>query len=336
MALHDDETAAATIDPAEAGGVAAPAVADAAVQSGAEAPDTETQAEPKSLLDAALKALGQAPGEAGTATDAAPTADEEPAQPPIGASAPADQGETPADLALIPEAEFRALPKTTKTAIVNLRKEVNSLRPQAEIGAKVGQFMQEAGLTADEFAQGQDVMALMKRDPAAALREMEKHVTNLRSHLGLDLPADLAREVDEGYISEERAKELSQAQARAAHAERVQVETTQASAERAVLGDVASWEAATRQADADFDRKLPVVMEKAKLAALELGRPVRSGAEAVQIVRKAYEATNAMMRSFAPAPSATRPTPTSAASAPAKPSAPRTIYEAAAQAVRRA
>jgi hypothetical protein len=322
MAPEQDETMDA-IPGTEAAEAASPEAARPA--------STEAQAEPSSLLDAALKALGSTKPEV-TAADAATAGD--PPDRNDGVDEGASQAEGQDGLPHIPDAEFKALPKSVRTAVNQMRQRVRALAPQAERGAAVETYLQQAGLTIEEFREGQEVMALIKRDPRAALAKLEERVTELRRYVGVDLPDDLQQDVEAGYITEERARELSQERAGRVHAEQSLRATTQATAQHAMLSDVAAWESTIRQTDPDFARKLPFVQEKARLAVLSLGRPVRDGAEAVGIVKQAYADTNAMLRGFAPQPAATRPSPASAASAPAASVQPKNIYEAARMALR--
>lgn len=323
---------------------ALPVEADAASQAPDQAPaetvappqDAETTGEPaapKTLLEAAMSALGKSDEQpAAAAMPAEQPKDEAPTSAPDVDDAPANAP----DGTLIPADEFKALPKTAKDAIKALRKEAKTLRVDADRGVAVARFMQTSQISPSEYAELLDVGALLKTDPAKAREVLIQRVAAIDAHLGNTLPADLREEVDSGYIAEERAKELSQARARTAHLERSAEAQHAAAQQNAVLSDIAAWEAKTSQTDADFARKQPMLLEKTRLRVLErqmAGTPVTTGAEAVEIVRQAYASVNETMRSFAPVLVATRPTPKSAASAPAASTAPKTIYEAAMAAV---
>src|SRR3546814_2585723 len=67
------------------------------------------------------------------------------------------------------------------------------------------------GLSPAEAAEGFTVMAMIKVDPAGALKALEAKADEIRQFLGEKLPDDLQKEVEDGTISEGRAKELAQA-----------------------------------------------------------------------------------------------------------------------------
>ena len=295
-------------------------------------PSGDESAQPKTLLEAALSALKPKDVEAPAA--AAQSAGDEGAKPDAtqASAAAEDQGEPLADVPMLPDAVFKALPQDARKVFVDLRKQVRTLKPDAERGVALSRYLAESGVTGEEFVQLQDAGALLKRDPMAARKILADKIAEIDRVMGVTLPDDLREEVEGGFISEDRARELSQARARAARAEAMVASDRQVLAQQSLLQDVTTWEAEMRRVDADFARKLPDIQSKVRLAVLErqaAGKPVASGAEAVQIAAEAYKAVNDMLASFAPPRVATRPSPSSAASAPATPPAPRTIYEAA-------
>jgi len=295
-------------------------------------PTNGESAEPKTLLEAALKALGPDKVEAPAA--AAQSAGPEGAKPETtqDPNAVEDQGEPLADVPMLPEAVFKALPQEARKVFVDLRKQVRTMKPDAERGTALSRYLAESGVSGEEFVQLQDAGALLKRDPLGARKILVEKIAEIDRALGITLPEDLQTEVEGGYISEDRARELSQARARAARAEEAIAGDRQAQAQQMLVSDVATWEAEMRRVDADFARKLPDIQSKVRLKVLErevAGKPVTSGAEAVQIAAEAYKAVNDMLAAFVPPRVATRPSPSSAASAPATSPAPRSIYEAA-------
>jgi len=333
MSLQDQATTESEIPGAAQ---SAPPVSDTpapvvATEEPSSPPNGES-AEPKTILEAALQALKQDPVEAPAA--AAQSAGDEGAKPDTtqDPAAAEDQGEPLAEVPMLPEAVFKALPQEARKVFVDLRKQVRTLKPDAERGSALSRYLAESGVTGEEFVQLQDAGALLKRDPMAARKILADKIAEIDHALGITLPEDLQGEVESGYISEERARELSQARARAARAEEAIAGDRQAQVQQRLLSDVTTWEAEMRRVDADFARKLPDIESRVRLAVLERqasGKPVASGAEAVQIAREAYEAVDKMIASFAPPRTATRPSPSSAASAPATTPAPRTAFEAA-------
>lgn len=301
---------------------------------------SEASAEPTTLLEAAMKALQPEakPGAAQAAEPAGETsaADTGPAQTPE-AEAPA--GEPRDGVPHLPDAVFKTLPKEARQTIIALRKQHDTLKPDADRGVALSRFLQETGITVQEYDELIEVGALMKRaDTLPQAREkIVAKLAEIDRALGITLPEDLHQEVEQGFLPEDRARELSQTRAQAERLQRERAAEEAQRAEQAVVTELQAWESEARRVDPDFDRKLPDIQAKVRLAALEAqqaGRPLRSGAEAVRMARKAHEDINAMLASFRPAPQATRPSPSSAASAPATAPAPKTIYEAAAAGLR--
>jgi len=312
--MPDTETATDILDPIAAQPAVAEAVAAPAVAPEAPAQPDKT-AEPTSALEAALKALDK--GKVASATAAQPADDaahSESTQP----GQPEDrQDESLADVHKIAPDVFSALPKEARAAFNQLRKQVGTLRPDAERGQAVAAFIRASGVTPEEFAELQDVGALMKRDPAKAREALLQHLDRLDTVLGIKLPDDIRQDVDGGYLSEDRATELSQARARAAALEHEVGQRDAAAAADSMRGALEAWEMQARRTDPDMDRKLPSLMREVKLTLLEraqAGRPVRLVEDAVAIAQAAYGTTNEMWRASRPASNPVPRAPSSAVS----------------------
>jgi hypothetical protein len=318
-----DDTLDVAAQPAAAEAVAAPVAAPEPVA---------TPAEPTSALDAALQALakGKEPAPATAAQPAEETVESTPEQP----ARPEDiQDESLADVPKLAPDVFSALPKEARTAFNALRKQVATFRPDAERGQAVANFLQASGITPQEFAELQDVGALMKRDPMKAREALLKHLDTLDTRLGLKLPDDIKSDVEQGYISEDRATELSQKRAEADALRQQVAERETAAAGRSMAAAVEAWEAEVRRQDADYGRKQANIMREVTTQ-IQLrqarGEPVRTPAEAVAIAQEAYAATNEMLKPFqAPRPSVPRGPSSAASSAPAATPEPTTALEAA-------
>ena len=331
MAFDNDPAETPTQDAAQPATEAVSPAPEAAPAPVATTPEPEKPGEPKTALDAVLKALdGRVSGDATAAKPAEPSAE---ATPTPAAAAEDAQDESLADVPKLPAEVFSALPKEARTAFNALRKQVNGYRESAERGNAVTEYLQNSGVTPDEFGELQRVGALMKRDPEKALAALEEHVDRLKKFLGYEIADDLRNEVEQGFMPEERARELSQARAKAGHAEAAVREHAAATAARERVGAVEAWENDIRARDPDFDAKLPNVQQATKLAILErerAGKPVATHEDALEVVKAAYEQTNAMFARFRPKPAPVPATPSSAAPvAQAMPRAPTTALEAA-------
>lgn len=322
-------------EPAVESAVQAPEAAPAGQE-----PDTNTgdSGGPKTLLDAALKAL--APADDAETTAAAEPAGDDGAKPDDTQAPETDtaSGDAQDDVPRLSDAVFKALPQEARRAFNQLRTQIKTLRPDATRGAALSRYMQESGISPEEFVALQDAGALLKRDPAAARKILAEKLAEIDRVLGNTLPDDLQQEVEGGYITEERARELAQARARAARAEDTVVADRRQAIQQVIERDVTAWETEMRRVDPDFERKLPDIRDRIDLALRKRVAEknyLRSGAEAVQIAQDALKAVNALVASFTAPKADTRRVPSSAASAPATRAQPRTIYEAAEQGLAR-
>lgn len=322
----DDALGTAAAQPAAVESVAAPAAAPAPN------PVETTPAEPVSALDAALKALAKG-SEPAAATAAQPAEETVEVTPEQQAHPEGVQDESLAEIPKLAPDVFSALPKEARTAFNQLRKQVATIRPDAERGQAVANFLQASGITPQEFAELQDVGALMKRDPMKAREALLKHLDTLDTRLGLKLPDDIRQDVDGGYISEDRATELSRTRAEADALRQQVAERETAVAAQSMGAAVEAWEQEIRRGDPDYGRKQANIMREVTTQ-IQLrqarGETVRSATEAVALAQEAYAAVNEMLKPFRVAsPPVPRGPSSAASSAPAATPEPTTAVEAA-------
>lgn len=167
----------------------------------------------------------------------------------------------------------------------------------------------DGGLTGDEMADGLSQMALCKRDPVAGLEAIRPWLQNLLTAAGAVLPDDLKARVQNGELSHEGAKELSQARARLT-AQQVQSTLSQQQAQTqaqrdaarreqeavAVLVGVAdAWVQDRQKKDPAWSTKEPlVVAEVKKLQAAGWVPKTEDGVK--EQLRSAYARVNGAIR----------------------------------------
>lgn len=153
-------------------------------------------------------------------------------------------------------------------------------------------YMDDAHLDVDEVNQGFEIMRALKGvnrgeiDPRQALDQLMPYVQTLQTLAGTGgtLPEDLQRDVEQGYITEQKARELASLRSRehlsrqASQAARQEAEnlSTQQSQERfanAVGEAVTSWERRWSQSDPDYEAKRSRVQEKLELHFHRRGMP---------------------------------------------------------------
>lgn len=209
--------------------------------------------------------------------------------------------------------------------------EVETLRPDAEVGRNIVSYIAESGMTSDEANLLLEVGRNMKRDPLKAWEQLQPYVRALSQMAGEALPTDLQQAVADGKIAPEYAKQLArsrtQAQVQTHRAteadQRLQQRTAAETTERhaANVGQaISTWEANQARNDPDWKLKSDRIAELIELEVRRSGY-FKTTADAVAAAEKALARVNAETSRFKPRPVAvTNVNPTSAARAqPAKP-----------------
>lgn len=300
--------------------------ANAAESSPADAQDAK---EPVTLLSVIQDAVKAPEGEPSVAKD-------NQGQPEKAAAE--GEAETPPDAAADPNAD---VPFHNHPRWKELLKERDALQEPARQFQQIETFMQANGLSADEVAEGYEVMALLKRGDAAsfakALEWFEPRVQYLREQVGAVLPADLQQQVEDGFLDEDIAKELAESRAKLklTDAERERAAERDAEAARATeaaqVGQrmaqaVNSWEEQIKATDPDYAKKSEMVETFARSMVQQNGKPPANEQEAVALVKAAYDKTNEVLRSVVPKPRPVTPSPTSMSAKTT--AAPKTLREA--------
>jgi hypothetical protein len=163
---------------------------------------------------------------------------------------------------------------------------------------KITGFLESNNISAEEAAEGFKIMALMKSDPKAALEALNPYVKDLGISSGVTMPEDIQKKVNEGYLDEDAARELSQAKAQATQNQKrldaleQQNAANQIHAQRSDIASVVTeWEQKTKQSDPDYSLKSAEIDDRVKVLVAESGVP-KSSTEAIAIANKAYEEVN--------------------------------------------
>lgn len=189
--------------------------------------------------------------------------------------------------------------------------EVEALRPRADEYGLIEQYMSSNGLQPAEVIDGFKIMALMKADPAAAREALQAHLHRIDSFLGNVLPPDLQRQVDEGFTTEDIAREtvrtrnlLQRQQAEnqqyREHISQQESEQQQTQLRQSMVGAVSQWEAQVRTSDPDYAMKEQFVVDKLKV--LRTQYRVETPEQAVQLAKMAYDEATKSLRSLTKRP----------------------------------
>ena len=176
--------------------------------------------------------------------------------------------------------------------------ERNAFKEKGEKFDVMQNYLTENNLSGDEAAKGLEIMALMKNDPMAALNALKPYVQTLSEAAGIQLPQDIQARVNDGYLDEDAARELSVARAEAkrsnaradAMAESRQRDQQLEYVER--LKDTANaWEAKTRESDPDFDLKHDLIDARIRALVNEHGY-AKTPDQVLSLANQAYAEVN--------------------------------------------
>jgi hypothetical protein len=270
---------------------------------------------------------------------------------------PVEGGETPAPSELT-EAQIAELPfhnhprfkeivgqkNALKSELQTITAKVEELQRPAEQWGNVREFMATNSLSDQDMLDMFRMGALLRTDPLAGRAAIAEYLSDIDLALGLRLPPDLQEDVDAGYMSEERARELHQARSTASQAEATaqaqrereeQARAVQQQTEHAqqLTSAAKAWEAAKRARDPDFDAKQDLIVDRMRsIAAAERLQP-RTAADINALLDRAHQDVTAQLRRFVPAPKPVNRPPSGAPTTVATPQ-PMTMREAIAQAAR--
>lgn len=302
--------------------------------------DVKTEEAPPSLLDVITSVVEpkteEALAEASSATD--PVKSE--AEKAEGDAAQAEQPETFEDLPFGRHPRFKEVlteRNTARTQVKTLETQVSELQGPAENYSRIETFLEQNGITNEEMVHLFKVQALAKSDPEAALKELSPLLANLYERTGAFLPDDLKTDVEEGKITEDRARELARTRAREAEAtaratraeeRRVEVERSTETASRTAAFEttLSDWEAAKKVKDPDYAAKEDLIADRCRSLIAAKGEP-KDADEMIAILDQAHTDVTAHLRKFVPAREEIRRGPTGPSTSNAT-VVPKTLLEA--------
>lgn len=280
---------------------------------GSQAGSPTASAEPKSMLDAVNAALVK-PTEAGASQALKSPADQ--AQQGVKPDGKNGSEEDDGTQELSDEEKGRLSERTQRRMahlageVKTKSEEIETLKPDADVGRRVTEFAHKAGLTTDELNQGFDVMQAIKQDPERARQLLAPLMAQLDQIVGEVLPPELQQAVDEGRIELTLAKELAKNQAKAGLStkqlqERDQRDTEAQAQDRhrthveTVSNAVRQYDLQWQKTDPDYALKKDRVLELVELDIRRNGFP-KTAAEAVEGTKKARTQVETELARFRP------------------------------------
>lgn len=234
-------------------------------------PEEPKPDEPKTALQAVLKAQAEA-------KEKQPETGKPGAKPDGGELVEAEKEDPKAYR--LSQSEWNSLPEKAKKRIGSLVTEVRTLssrvaeyEPQAQTLVQLSTYVRESGMSQEEFTDGLKIMRLRKINPAAAYEALVPVMNELAAYVGDRLPPELQKEVDDGLVSPEMAKQLvaerNQRQLLSSQLEQMQtsqqeqmLESQRAANAQSIHSALTEQDQIWFKTDPDFKKKYPRVAER--------------------------------------------------------------------------
>ena len=174
-------------------------------------------------------------------------------------------------------------------------------------------YLEKNNISSEEANQLFDIGALMKNDPQKALEAITPFYNQLMQITGNILPQDLKQQVEQGYITEQHARDLSRQKAmNQNHQYRVQQQQQQNQQQESqrnqelntnIQSALANLEKGWQTSDPDYKLKSTRIQERVKLMWLDSsqkGQMPKTVDEAVRMAENAKKDVERELRQFMP------------------------------------
>ena len=270
-----------------------------------DATEVEAEAETETLESAVQDALG--PLEDDPVAEEAEATEETEVTEPIEASE-----ETPSedykDVPFNKHPRFRSL-----VAEKNELKETTAkLQNDSDQYAKITDFIEKNNLTAKDSVEGFKIMAAIKNNPELAYKMLGHHLGNMSKVTGRRLPTDIQNKVDDGFLDEDAARELSQTRAKLARVQNQRkVDHARSRKQQSnyqsdmLTSALQTWGETTLAKDVDFSLKQAEFNDRVVALVNERGQP-ETQADVLGLVEDAYATVNERFKARQPQPTQLR------------------------------
>ena len=182
----------------------------------------------------------------------------------------------------------------------------NKYKTDSEQFNKITDFIKLNNLSAKDAVEAFKMMAALRNNPEEGYKMLQGHLERIGNVTGRNLPKDIQEKVDDGFLDEDAAKELSQARASLYRERQLREQSQQkftnasASANESQMADaVKSWGEKTLANAPDFSLKQEEFNDRISAIVAERGTP-KSPDEVVQIANDAYATINERFKSRQP------------------------------------
>lgn len=193
-----------------------------------------------------------------------------------------------------------------------LKETVSRLQNDSDQYSKITDFISKNNLSAKDAVEGFKIMSAIRNNPESAYGILGQHLNHVSKITGRRLPKDIQAKVDDGFLDEDAAKELSQSRASLAREQNLRksdqekVRRQQVDSQSDMLsGALQSWGESTLAKDMDFGLKQEEFNDRVVALVNERGQP-ETQTEVLALVEDAYETVNQRFKSRQPQPQTLR------------------------------
>ena len=215
---------------------------------------------------------------------------------------------TPEEIARLSKTAQRRIKKlnSQRQKLVN---ELQRLRPDAAMAAKVTEYLRKHDIGQDDFLMGLELMAAMRHGDFAKFHAgVQPYMKLCEEYLGISLPPDLQQQVQQGHMTTQAAAMYSRERMDRAMAQtnavrnQAALEQHQQTSSRKVLADqvaaaVNHWELQIARSDPNYAAKKAAV-QTTMMAIVQEHGPPRSPDHGMQIAQEAYRRVNEQYRGW--------------------------------------
>jgi len=149
------------------------------------------------------------------------------------------------------------------TKLKTTEAEMERIKPIAEHHEKIVEYCDKYNITPDQFSKVLEIQALLNTNPEEALKRILPIVEQVQGFTGDKLPQDIQKEVDEGTLTLNRARELASLRAKQQFGtnrfdqyQRKQQSEQQANLQQGMTAAMQSWTSAKQGSNPDFKPKV--------------------------------------------------------------------------------
>jgi len=193
-----------------------------------------------------------------------------------------------------------------------LKETVSRLQNDSDQYSKITDFIAKNNLSAKDAVEGFKIMSAIRNNPESAYGILGHHLNNVAKVTGRSLPEDIQTKLDDGFLDEDAAKELSQSRASLTREQNLRkraqekVRRQQVDQQSGMLTDaLQTWGESTLAKDLDFGLKQEEFNDRVVALVNERGQP-RTQTEVLALVEDAYATVNERFKSRQPQPQTLR------------------------------